>query len=139
MYNELLEMNVSLFSGVYDFDCGSDAAIIRIGDHCGFFLDIDKIRTIKQEKMAVVHEWSHLVTGTTYKIDATPRYVQWCEAKAHRAEIKKLLPFEELKQAVISGINTPAVIAEHFNVPESLVSDAFHYYIEEKGLSFDEC
>ncbi len=136
LYQELIENNILLASGRYNFDCGADATIICMAGKYGFFLDIDKIRTVTDENMAVGHEWGHFVTGSTYLVGASDELADWCERKAHRAQINKLMPFDELKQAIISGKTYAFELAEHFDVTEEFVKDAISYYTQEKGYSF---
>ena len=104
IYKKLTENDVLLFSGRYNFECGADAAIICVAGQYGFFLDIDKIRTVKDENMALGHEWGHFVTGSTYLVGANDELKNWCEGTAYKAQINTLIPFDELDRAVLSGI-----------------------------------
>ncbi len=138
IYQKLTENDVLLFSGRYNFECGADAAIICVAGQYGFFLDIDKIRTVKDENMALGHEWGHFVTGSTYLVGANDELKSWCESKAYKAQINTLIPFDELDRAVLSGITSTFELAEHFDVTEKLVEDAVNYYINERGYSFSK-
>lgn len=138
IYHDLAENQVMLFSGKYNFDCGADAVIICAGGQYGFFLDIDKIRTVTDENMAVGHEWGHFVTGSTYGMEANDELMRWCEAKAHRAQINKLIPFNELKSAIKEGKTSSFELAEYFDVTEPFVRDAIDYYTSQKGYSFSK-
>lgn len=51
---------------------------------------------------------------------------------------KKLLPFSELNEAVISGIYETWDLAEYFELPESFIKTAVHYYVNCRGLKFND-
>lgn len=138
LYNELAGMGVSLFSGRYDFEDEYDATVISTNGLLGIFLDINRIRTVKQELVAVGHEWAHITTGTTYKDGATPAMIQAAERKATRAQIKKLLPFEEMRAAMDAGCTEVCELAERFEVTEDFVQEAIDYYTGPCGLSFQK-
>lgn len=138
LYNELSSMGVSLFSGRYDFDGEYDALVATKGDLLGMFLDIDRIRTVQQELVAVGHEWAHIATGSTYTMGATPAMIQAAERKATRAQIKKLLPFEEMRAAMEAGYVEPWELAEYFEVTEDFVQEAINYYTGPCGLCFQK-
>lgn len=136
IYQELSDNNVLLFSGKYNFDCGADATIICVAGQYGFFLDIERIRTVTDENMAVGHEWGHFVTGSTYLIGANKGLANWCEGKANRAQIRKLVPFDELKNAIVRDKMNVFELSEHFDVTEDFIRTSINYYTNEKGLSF---
>lgn len=136
IYNDLSAMGAYLFSGNYAFEDGYDSAVVDIGGYTGIFLDIEKIRTLSAELAAVSHEWAHIVTGTTHSHDAPVRLIAWGETKATRAQIKKLLPYEEMRAAMKSGYREVWELAEYFEVPEDLIRQAIEYYTGPCGLSF---
>lgn len=138
IYQKLTENDVLLFTGRYNFDCGADAAIICLSGKYGFFLDIDKIKTVTDENMALGHEWGHFITGSTHLVGASAELTNWCERKAYKAQIRTLIPFDELDNAVLSGKTSVFDLAEHFDVTEKFVKDALNYYLNEKGYSFSK-
>lgn len=138
LYNELSDMGVSLFSGRYAFDGEYDALVVAKDSLLGMFLDIDRIRTVRQELVAVGHEWAHIATGATYTMGATPAMIQAAERKATRAQIKKLLPFDEMRAAMDAGYTEVWELAERFEVTEDFVQEAVDYYTGPCGLSFQK-
>ena len=53
------------------------------------------------------------------------------------AQIKKLLPFDDMKAAIVGGICTNDFeLAEYFEVTVELVESAVEYYTGHLGLSF---
>lgn len=135
-YADLIRQGVLFFSGGYHFDCGADACTIKYRDRFGMFLDSSRIKTVRQEKEAVVHEWAHITNNATYGIDAPPSVRQKAEETAHRAEIKKLLPFKELRGVIRRGVFQVCELAEYFTVSEDLVRQAIEYYTGPCGLTF---
>ena len=136
VYHDLLRRDVLVFAGDYRLSGDCDAATVKVGPHYGVFLDIDRIRTIRQEKEAVVHEWAHIVKGATYGVDAPASLRQMAEETARRAEIKKLLPFEKMRGVIKAGCAQIYELSELFNVSEEMVSEAIEYYTGPCGLRF---
>lgn len=134
IYNDLLDKGVMMYAGNYHLSGDTDAATIKLGDNFGVFLDVNKIRTLRQEKEAVVHEWAHIVEDATYCVDAPPAIRQKAELRAERRTIKKLLPVEQLRAAMQNGITEVWELAEFFNVSESLILDAVEFYTGPCGL-----
>ena len=135
-YNDFLRNDVLVFSGSYHFSGSADAAVIKSGNSWGVFLDIDKIRTPRQELHAVVHEWSHWQTDSTYGLDAPPAVKKKAEETARRAEIKKLLPFDKMRGVIRGGITQIYELSEYFNVDEDMIRQALAYYTGPCGLTF---
>jgi len=136
LYGELRDRGVFLSSGSYRLKGDCDSIVVCDGRRYGVFLDIDKIQTLVQEKEAVSHEWAHIVTGATYTFDASPAVQAKAERRAMVAQIKKLLPFEELRGAIINGYTTRFELSEYFMVSEDTVSEAIEYYTGPCGLEF---
>lgn len=136
VYNDLLALDVTFFAAGYHLSGDCDAATVRVGHSYGVFLDIDRIRTIRQEKEAVVHEWAHITTDATYCIDAPAAVRQRAEETARRAEIKKLLPFERMRGVIKAGYTQIYELSEIFNVSEDMVTEAIEYYTGPCGLTF---
>lgn len=136
LYNELLSMRVNVFSGCYHLSGSCDSTVVRLGDQYGIFLDIDRIRTARQELEAVSHEWAHVVTGTTYNLDAPEENRQKAETRAKRAQIQRLLPYDALSSAMKEGDREVWQLAEKFDVSEDLIRQAVDYYTGPCGLSF---
>lgn len=131
-----MDAGVLVASGSYHLKGECDSVIVSDGSHYGIFLDIDKIRTIAHEKEAVAHEWAHWISGATYTFDAPPAVRQKAEVQADRRQIKKLLPFDEMRAAMQNGITEVWELAEFFNVSESLITDAVEFYTGPCGLKF---
>lgn len=136
IYNELLDMGVTVQSGSYNLDGGQDAFVIKMGPHFGIYLDIDRIRTLAEEKEATSHEWAHVKADATYGVDAPPDVKARAENRAARVQIEKILPFSELREAMHRGYTSTYELAEYFSVTEKTVARAYAYYTGPKGLNF---
>lgn len=128
VYNDLLDSGVMVASGSYHLKGECDSVLIRQGDKYGIFLDIDKIRTLPQEREAVVHKWTHIQTGSTYTLDATETVREKAENRADKVQIKKLIPKDELDAAVADGRTEMWELAEIFGVSEDFMCKAVHWY-----------
>ena len=132
IYADLIKRGVRCFSGAYGFDCKADAVAIKLGDSWGVFLDERRIHTTAEEKVAVTHEWAHIVTNATYGLDAPPALRQMAEMIADRRQIEAVLPWRTLSRDLRRGMQ-PWEIAEDEGVTEELVRQALDYYTQKRG------
>lgn len=128
IYNDMERAGVYLASGVYHLKGDCDSVVLRDGDHYGVFLDIEKIRTLVQEKEAVSHEWAHIKTMTTYALDAPWDVKARAENRADKEQIRMLVAENELFEAFSDGHTEIWELAERFNVSEDFMRKAVHYY-----------
>lgn len=99
-------------------------------------LDPGKLTGLGDEKYKLAHELGHSLTGALYRRNTPLDERGRCEQRADRWAIEHLLPFEALEEAVRSGRDTPAELAEYFQLPQTLVEKAVAYYLGPKGLQF---
>ena len=128
IYNELADAGVYLGSGSYHLKDECDSVLVCKDGRYGIFLDIDKIRTLVQEKEAVSHEWAHIETGSTYALNASPIVRAQAEHRADKAQIRKIVPKAELDAAVAAGRTELWELAELFDVTEPFMEKAISYY-----------
>lgn len=114
----------------------SDAVVLELDGVYGLFIDTDQIGTIAEETVIVAHEAGHIFTGSTYKLTSPYSVIQKQENRANKWAIKKLLPFDEMKEAMSNGYKTKYALAEHFQLTEDFVQMAYDYYTGPCGLSF---
>lgn len=135
IYRELYDNGIFLFDTTLPF---SDAAVIELDGTYGMFVDTSKLETFAAESVAVAHEAGHIFTGSTHNVCSPYAIIAQHETRANRWAIKKLLPFDELKEVMESGITQRYELAEHFGVTEDFVQSAFNYYFGACGFSFPE-
>ena len=91
-------------------------------------LDYNLMENGSLERSAAAHELGHCARDAFYTKN-DPFYIRKrCENKADKWAIKKLIPKNELMEAVRHGITEPWELAECFNVTEQLMRKAIWYY-----------
>lgn len=133
IYSELYANGILMFDTSLPF---SDATVIEVDGTYGLFIDTSQLKTIADETVSVAHEAGHIFTGSTHVLDSPYAIIAQHENRANKWAIKKLLPFDEMKEAMKHGITTRYGLAEHFGVTEDFVQSAFDYYIYSCGLRF---
>jgi Zn-dependent peptidase ImmA (M78 family) len=90
-------------------------------------IDTDKI-TAAEELMYVAHEMGHCMRGYFYTEDTPLVTRSICERRAEIWSIKKLVPKDELIEALEQGITEVWELAERFNIPDDFMVKALQYY-----------
>ena len=82
-----------------------------------------------QERVHLIHELGHCVTGSFYNryaaVDSRQRY----ENRADKWAIRQLIPVEELDNAVAEGCTEIWELAERFGVTEEFIRKAVCYHV----------
>ena len=96
----------------------------------GFVVAVDptKVRDEADEKEKVAHEVGHCETGSFYSPGEDCSIRQRYENRADKWAIKKLVPKDELKDAVSKGNTELWQLAEYFGVSESFMLKAVCLY-----------
>lgn len=90
-------------------------------------LDFRLVGTV-EERTRAAHELGHNARAAFYCRE-DPTYIKKrCENKADRWAIKKLIPKDELDNAVSHGITEPWELAEYFNVTQDMMEKAMWFY-----------
>lgn len=82
-----------------------------------------------QELTHLVHELGHCETGSFYNRYATADSLQRHENRADKWAIKKLVPVDELDEAVAAGCTELWELADRFGVTEEFIRKAVCYYV----------
>lgn len=82
-----------------------------------------------KERVHLSHELGHCVTGSFYNIYAAADLRQRHENRADKWAIKKLIPVEQLDDAIASGCTELWELADRFGVTESFMKKAICYYV----------
>lgn len=98
-------------------------------------IDADRISSETEEKERLAHELGHCLLHAFYSINSMETKGRM-EKRANRWAIKKLVPFDELKEAFSLGIHEPWELAEYFDVSEEQIENAIHYYTNTLGKTF---
>lgn len=97
-------------------------------------VDIDKIETSIKEKETIAHEESHIETGSFYNFYSPLDIKEKHERRAEVHTIKKLVPLDELKEAVEYGFTEMWDLADYFEVSCDFMTKAIEYYKDNQLL-----
>ncbi|MDN0031642.1 ImmA/IrrE family metallo-endopeptidase [Oscillibacter valericigenes] len=87
-----------------------------------------KMSTIQQEKVCLAHELGHCETGSFYCEEAALDVRQKHEHQADKWAINRLVPVDELDDAIADGRTDIWSLAEHFGVTEDFMRKAVCWY-----------
>lgn len=95
---------------------------------CYIAIDPFRLQSPQDERMKLAHEMGHCCTGSFYNQYAACDVRQKHENCANKWAIKKLIPEEELDDAVENGYTDISSLAEHFEVTEDFMRMAMCWY-----------
>lgn len=98
-------------------------------------IDTDKIKNSIEEKEILAHEESHIETGSFYNFYSPIDIKGKHERRAEINTIKKLVPVDELKEAVSCGFMEIWDLAEYFDVSDEFMTNAVKYYKDNKLIN----
>ena len=82
-----------------------------------------------QERVHLGHELGHCVTGSFYNIHAAVDSRRRYENRADKWAVLRLIPVDDLDDAVAQGCTELWELAERFGVTEDFVKKAVCYYV----------
>lgn len=91
-------------------------------------IDVDKISNSVEEKEIIAHEEAHIETGSFYNFHSPYDIKAKHERRAEKAAIKKLVPKNELIEAVKCGVIESWELSEYFDVSIEFMIKAMRYY-----------
>ena len=131
LYNEMIDNGILLFDYKQN---GSPAATICMDGTYGVFLDSSILDTVAKERTVVAHECGHCFTGATHIIYSPYDVIEKHEYKANKWAAHRLVPPDELAQALQSGCTEPWQLAECFGVTEAFIQKVLCIYTREQLL-----
>lgn len=105
---------------------------LPLGDACHIGIDATRM-TRPEECDRLAHELGHCLYAGFYSRDTPYELRERIEHKADVWEIRKLLPFDVLQDAVRQGYEEPWQLAEYFDLPEAFINKALQYYTQNCG------
>ncbi len=96
-----------------------------------------KIKSAADETYKLAHELGHCEYGGFYNAKNPLDLRGKREYKADVWAVQKILPFAELRSAILNGNREKWELAGHFDLPEDFISFALTYYPERKGYTID--
>ncbi len=95
---------------------------------CYVAIDPRKVISSADEKTKLAHELGHCVTGSFYNVYSRCDIRQRHENRANKWAIKKLIPEDELEEAVADGYTEIWELADFFSVTEDFMRKAVSWY-----------
>ena len=116
----------------------------HIEDAYGAFINIDKINAIAlnynkigtyvEEKCVLAEEIGHYYYDATYSPYCQDmQLISKQERKAKKFAYNVLIPFENLRKAILSGKTSILSLAEYFDVTAQFMSNCIELYLEKYG------
>lgn len=116
---------------VLQFPLKENGSMSVMADNGSCYIGMDKSAQdgSVQERVHLGHELGHCLTGSFYSIHTAVDCRQRHENRADKWAVKKLIPVDELDQAVADGHTELWDLAEHFGVTEDFIRKAVCYYV----------
>ena len=123
---------------VIPFDhCPQPGATVRDQDMYAVFLDFTKIRSTRLFRGVCYHELGHVATGALHKVTSPYELVERSEHRAIRWGAENFLTEQAFRTAFQDGCTELWQLSEYFDLPESDIRSAFHYWTDCKGINFN--
>ena len=107
----------------------AESLSIRMDDGtCAIAVDPWHLTSVADEMVKLAHELGHCETGSFYNLYSPFDIRQKHENRADKWAIKKLVPEDELDQAVAAGCTDLWSLADHFGVTEEFMKKAVCWY-----------
>lgn len=108
---------------------------IEINNHCYIGIDshFDNLSMHKRKTM-LAHELGHCETASFYKIYSPLELISRHEHRADKWAIEKLLPKNEMEEAIHNGYVEVWELAEYFDVTEELIKKALFIYFDNQNF-----
>ena len=116
---------------VIQFPMALNGSMSIMDDNGACFIGIDEAVQdgSTQERVHLIHELGHCVTGSFYNRYAAVDSRQRHENRADKWAVKKLIPVEELDDAIAEGCTEVWERAERFGVTEEFIRKAVCYHV----------
>lgn len=126
LYDAAEQQNIPVLSFPLP-ECGSVS--VMEGQACAIGMD-ERVRDGSVlERVHLAHELGHCVTGSFYNIHAARDIRRRHENVADKWAVRRLVPVEQLDDAIASGCTELWELAEHFGVTEPFMRKAVCYYV----------
>lgn len=130
LYGYAVKKDISVFSRPLK---RRKALCVKTENEAAIAIDNEVIANEREEKMVLAEEIAHVEGDLVYPLSARPEklhslLISKAEYGAKCRKLKLLIPFEELKAAVNSGLKEVWELSDYFGVPETAVTEAVEYY-----------
>lgn len=120
---------------IYDWHIeGTNGAFINIEKINAIALNYDELGTYIEEKETLAEELGHYYYDATYSPYCKDlQIISKQERKAKKWAYNVLIPFEDLRRAILNGKTSISSLAEYFNVTIQFMSRCITFYLEKYG------
>lgn len=116
----------------------ADAATVFYKGYYSVGVNFQRIRGVRHLQTAFMHELGHLHTGALHKVSSPFQLMQQNEYRADADSFKRYLPPDEIRAAMQAGYTEPWQLAEYFDLEESYIKKALHYWTQCRGIDFNQ-
>lgn len=125
---------------VYDWHIeDANGVYINIDKINAIALNYDKLGTYIDEKCVLAEELGHYYYDATYSPYCKDlQVISKQERKAKKWAYNMLIPFEDLRRAILSGNTNILSLADYFDVTTQFMSKCITFYLEKYGQIITE-
>lgn len=105
------------------------------GGECCIGMDDRVLDSGIQERVHLTHELGHCMTGSFYNIHAAADLRERHENRADKWAIRRLIPVEQLDDAIAAGHTDLWDLADYFGVTEAFLKKAICLYVHGNTAS----
>ena len=98
--------------------------------NCYIGIDHKAIKTEREERQYLAHDIGHCIKGAFYNPYSPFSLIEQQEYRANKWAINKLLPKDEMEEAMEQGYEELWELSEYFDVSEDMVKFAFWVYFD---------
>jgi len=113
----------------FPMDCSGSMSVMSQSGRCYIGMDNRVLDGGIQERVHLSHELGHCLTGSFYSrytaVDCRRRH----ENRADKWAVQKLIPVDDLDDAIAAGYTELWELAEHFGVTETFLKKALCYHV----------
>ncbi len=95
--------------------------------------DSSKLLSSNEKKEVLAEELGHYYYDATYKFNSDLQFITKQEYKAKKYSYSMLIPFENLRKAILNGRTSILLLAEYFDVTIDFMSRCIAFYLEKYG------
>ena len=95
--------------------------------------DSTKITSANAKKEVLAEELGHYYYDATYKFNSDLQFITKQEYKAKKYSYNILIPFENLRKAILNGKTSILSLSEYFDVTIEFMSKCVTFYLEKYG------
>ncbi|MBR6826273.1 MAG: ImmA/IrrE family metallo-endopeptidase [Oscillospiraceae bacterium] len=126
LYDQAKQQNIEILS--YPLPLTGSMALELEDGRCYIGMDYDALEDERDRLVHLAHEMGHCVRGAFYNRYAKMDLRQRHENTADKWAIRKLIPMEDLDDAIAAGYTEMWELAEHFNVTVEFMRKAVCLY-----------